>query len=180
MPISSLFCAICLSELRFQFYSIPLEAFGGHGGRSEPGEHLGPRPSLGVSRCPRRIQGCLYPLVEDVPSLVLAPCPRCPLYSCTGLTGGLCFGVCNAGKEKPELQLLIPPLKEPHGHLFIRRGKGHFPSVAGARALALSCSRSTKTRGHPRHLHPSVSQECLQPRWFCRINGLWPTEQMLG
>lgn len=69
LPIPSLFCAICLSELRFQFYSFPSEAPGGHGGSSQPPSVslLGP---LSVP-LPQEHPGLPLPPVEDVPSLVL-------------------------------------------------------------------------------------------------------------
>lgn len=99
LPISSLFCAICVSELCFQFYSSPSEPFGGHR------EQLGSRPALAVPGGSR----AAFPPVADVPWLLLGSVssmspgfvPWCHL-------GVVLWFVCNAGKEKLELQLLTP------------------------------------------------------------------------
>lgn len=56
-------------------------------------------------RCPGRAQGCLSP-VADVPWLLLGSVSSVSPVLVPCCHWGLCFGVCNAGKE--ELQLLMP------------------------------------------------------------------------
>lgn len=135
LPISSLFCAICVSELCFQFYSSPSEPFGGHR------EQLGSRPALAIPGGSRA---------------ALSPCGRCSMaaawlsvlsvpWFCALVSLGGCALVCLQCRERETgAAAADPPLKEPFKHLCIQGGKSNFPAVAGA------CSRSTGSRGHPR------------------------------
>lgn len=146
-------CLNCASS----FTVFPSEAPGGHGGSSQPGVPSSlqcPCWVPSVSPCPRSIQGCLSPLWKMFHCWCLAQCPRCPLYSCTAVTGGVVLW-CLQGRERETGA--DAPLQEPHRHFAFR--KGHCPAVAGACSLAPSCPRSTKTRGHPR-----ISQQCPQAR----------------
>lgn len=91
----------------------------------------------------------------------------------------LCSLLRNAGKEKTGAAADAPLAlwREPRRHLFMsEEEKGRFPSVAGARSLASTCSRSTKTRGLSTVLRtPRVSRRVPSSRGdFARMNGLWP------
>lgn len=100
--------------------------------------------------------------MEDVPSLVLASVSSVSPVLCTGVTGGLFFGVCDAGKEKLELQL-----KEPHRHLFIPMGKGLFPSCGRCLLLGTQLCQEHKDQRPPTPDFTGVppATVILQDKW---------------